>query len=308
MFSRSGAYALPLLAVLVWGGMFPVTAGALAHVDGVHLTAVRYVVAATVLVVLLVATQGRAALRPDGRLGELLLLGTVGVAGFNLLVNLALGYTAPQNAALMVALTPVLTLLVRWVRDGVRPTAAMVGLMVAALFGVALVITHGRLADFSSIGAGDAMTLLGVLGWAIYTHGAGRFQAWTALRYTTLTQLVGAGVTVLVAVLADLAGLTRPPVPAAFGAVAWQLGYVALGSSVLAVLVWSMAIRRLGVPNVALFMNLVPVVAFTIQIARGYQPVPAELVGAALTVGALVLTNRLTRRAATVPAGGPVAA
>jgi hypothetical protein len=64
-----------------------------------------------------------------------------------------------------------------------------------------------------------------------------------------------------------------------------------------------------------LFMNLVPVTTFAIEIARGYRPVGAELAGAGLTVAALVAANLLGRRAtatatametaARVPAAAP---
>jgi len=296
--SRFSPYGLPLFSVAVWGGMFIVMAGALRHVDAYHLTAARYLVAAAVLAVLLAATAGRRAFRTDGRLAEIVVLGVVGIAGFNLLVNIALGYTAPQNGALMVALTPLLTVLVRWVRDRERPGLPTVGLMVVALLGVGLVvITHGHPTDLGAIGGGDAMAFLGVVGWAIYTHGAGRFAGWGALRFGALTQIVGAAAAVLVALAADLTGLAHLPSPGAFGADAWQIGYISIVSSVLAVLAWNVAIRRLGAPNAALFMNLVPVVTFAIQIVRGYRPVPAEIAGAALTVAALVATNVLARRA-----------
>ena len=43
-------------------------------------------------------------------------------------------------------------------------------------------------------------------------------------------------------------------------------------------------------------MNLVPVVAFTIAIVRGYHPEVVELGGAALTVAALVGANLTSRQ------------
>jgi drug/metabolite transporter (DMT)-like permease len=62
-----------------------------------------------------------------------------------------------------------------------------------------------------------------------------------------------------------------------------------------AVLAWNEGVKRLGAPNAALFMNLVPVVAFSIAIARGYHPDGAELAGAALTVAALIGANLTSR-------------
>jgi len=62
-----------------------------------------------------------------------------------------------------------------------------------------------------------------------------------------------------------------------------------------AVLAWNEGVRRLGAPNAALFMNLVPVVAFAIAIVRGYHPDAAELGGAAITVAALIGANLASR-------------
>ena len=68
-----------------------------------------------------------------------------------------------------------------------------------------------------------------------------------------------------------------------------------------AVLCWNEGVRRLGAPNAALFMNLVPVVAFVIAIVRGYHPDAAELGGAAVTVAALIGANLAARQATRRP-------
>ncbi|MEV0213773.1 EamA family transporter [Micromonospora sp. NPDC050695] len=65
--------------------------------------------------------------------------------------------------------------------------------------------------------------------------------------------------------------------------------------AVIAVLAWNTGVQRLGAANAALFMNLVPVTTFAVQIARGYRPDPIELVGAAITIAALIAANLATR-------------
>src|SRR5689334_14692245 len=120
----------PLTSVVAWGGMFAVLAAALRRVDTSNLTSLRYGLATAIFIAILVAREGWAALRPGHRLVEVAILGVLGYGAFNLLLGLALGHTRPQNAALIVALTPLLTVLVRWVRDGVRPrpsTLALIG-------------------------------------------------------------------------------------------------------------------------------------------------------------------------------------
>ena len=49
----------------------------------------------------------------------------------------------------------------------------------------------------------------------------------------------------------------------------------------------------------ALIGNLIPVVTFTIEIARGYRANAVELAGAAITLTALAANNVLLRRRAT---------
>ena len=66
--------------------------------------------------------------------------------------------------------------------------------------------------------------------------------------------------------------------------------------TVVAVLSWNAALKRLGAQNAILFSNLIPITTFAIQIARGYQFSGIEMAGAALAIGALVANNLVQRR------------
>ncbi|MEV7330815.1 DMT family transporter [Micromonospora sp. NPDC093244] len=301
---RSRAAAYPLLAVVGWGVMFPVLASALTRVDPLNLTTARYLLAAAVLVGLLLLREGAGALRHGGRTVEVVVLGVVGFAGFNLLTNLALEHAAPQQISLFVATTPVITQLVRWVRDGVRPKPLLLALSLVALLGVGLVITRGSLAGLGQFGLGGLMMISAVLGWGIYTHGASRFGDWSPLRFTTLTALSGTAAMLVASIGADAVGWQHAPAAADLVAVAPQLAYAVVVGAVIAVLAWNTGVQRLGAANAALFMNLVPVTTFAVQIARGYRPDPVELVGAAITIAALVaanLANRAPTRTSSLP-------
>ncbi|WP_328848993.1 DMT family transporter [Micromonospora zamorensis] len=301
---RSRAAAYPLLAVLAWGVMFPVLASALTRVDPLNLTTARYLLAAVILVAVLLLREGAGALRSGGRAAEVVVLGVVGFAGFNLLTSLALEHAAPQQVALFVATTPVITQLVRWARDGVRPKPFLLGLSLVALLGVGLVITRGSLTGLGQFGLGGLMMIGAVLGWGIYTHGASRFGEWSPLRFTTLTALAGTAAMLAASIGADAVGWQHAPAAADLVAVTPQLAYAVILGAVVAVLAWNTGVQRLGAANAALFMNLVPVTTFAVQIARGYRPEPVELVGAAITIAALVAANLATRprtRASALP-------
>ena len=69
----------------------------------------------------------------------------------------------------------------------------------------------------------------------------------------------------------------------------------------IGVLAWNEGVRRIGAANGALFMNLVPVVTFAVEIGRGYRPGEWEILGALLTIAALVFANLAGRQAIRLP-------
>jgi drug/metabolite transporter (DMT)-like permease len=99
----------------------------------------------------------------------------------------------------------------------------------------------------------------------LYTIGAADHRDLSPLRYTALTAALG-----------------------------W-LAYLALPGAVIAVLCWNAAVERLGRRRPRCFGNLIPVSTFAIETIRGYRPSPLDLVGALITVGALVANNLFAR-------------
>ena len=292
-------YLPSLTAALAWGAMFPIAAPALERIDAFHMTSIRYLVASTVFLALLAAVEGVRALRTEGRGLELWLFGTLGFAGFNLLTYVALEHARPQDAALIVATSPVVTVLVLWALGNGRPRGAQLALTVLAFLGVALVISHGDPSRLGGdAGAWELVALAGVFGWVAYTLGARRFPDFSPLRYTAITAPLGTASVVAITTLVVILGGSDTPTAGDVGDAWWRLIYIAGPAAVVAVLAWNEGVRRLGPADGTLFINLVPVVAFAIAIAQGYRPGAVELAGAALTVAALVGANLVGRRQA----------
>jgi drug/metabolite transporter (DMT)-like permease len=291
-----------LTAAVAWGAMFPIAVAAISHVDAYHLTAVRYVIASLVFLGMLAAIEGRRALRPSGRGLELFVLGTLGFASFNFLVYAALEHTPPQDAALIVATSPLLTALAIWLTSKQVPARATLIAMGVALFGVLLVITKG---DPSSLlhgegRGGDLLVLAGVASFVVYTLGARRFPEYSPLRYTALSATGGTITIVAVTTILTLTGTKPMPSLSAWGDAWTEVVYITLAGAVIAVLSWNEGVRRIGAANGALFMNLVPIITFGIEIGRGYVPNGLELLGAMITISALVAANRAARGQAIV--------
>lgn len=299
------------LTGIVWGGQFVVGKSALGRVDAFWLTTVRYAGAAAILLALLAAVEGRNALSPRGRTRQLFVLGTLGFACFTLLAYAGLEHARPQSASLIVALSPLLTALVLWARNGVRPSGTTVAALAVALGGVALVISRGHPVTLwhGSLGSGDLLVLGGVLSFVLYTIGAGEHRDLSPLRFTALTVAAGWPAMLVATLVGTAAGWLALPSGGDFVAVAPQIAYLTVPGVVFAVLSWNAAVERLGPQTTSLFANLIPVSTFTIEIVRGYRPGPLELVGGALTVGALVAHNlALRRHDPVVPTGLPAEA
>jgi drug/metabolite transporter (DMT)-like permease len=288
-----------LIAVLCWGGMFPVASAAMDHVDAAHITAVRYAVASLVFLALLAAVEGRRALRYDGRFGRAWLFGSLGFAGFNLLSYVGLRHTTPQHASLIAALLPVLTVVARWRMGGERPSPRLLAFVGLAFAGVALVVVGDDPAAAARGGVGDLLVLAGAICWVRYTlSAAGDFGDWSPLRFTALSASAGTITIVAIALAGDVTGVLAPPSLHALNDASLGLGYIIVFGAVIAVLGWNAGVVALGPSNAALFMNLVPVTTFTIEALRGATPGPVELVGAGITLAALVGANASGRIAA----------
>jgi drug/metabolite transporter (DMT)-like permease len=309
MFEGRRTFIPSLTAAVAWGAMFPIAAEALKRIDPFTLTAIRYGIAAIVFLALLKAIEGRLY---SERHRELFVLGSLGFAGFNLLSYWGLEHAEPQNAALIVALQPLVTALGLWLTTRQIPTRHTFAAMALALLGVFLVITKGHPGSIANgDGAfGELLVLIGCVCWIAYTLGARRFPDYSPLRYTALTAGYGTLTIFAVTAIVALAGGAHLD---AGGGLWWQTTYIVLIGAVVAVLAWNEGVRRIGPANGALFLNLVPVISFAVAIAaQGYDPNGWELLGAAVTIAALVYANLRgrapARRAHPHPNGAPARA
>lgn len=281
--------------------LFSVAKRALPYLDAYALGSVRYALGVAVLALLLIAVEGRAALRYDGRFLAAALCGLIGIAGFNLFVWVGLGLTRPEHASLILALQTPMTALAVWGLRGERPANFTLACVAVALAGVLLVVTRGHpldaLTDLARGGGllGDALVFCGAVAWLFYTLAVARFPGWSPLRYTTLTCLPGFAGLLAANAIAIGVGAATLPGWAEISAVAWQIAYFSLGTVVLGVLAFNAATRRLGPLNMMLLLNLVPVGVFAIEAALGRSFVAAELTGAGMVIVALVANNLFLR-------------
>jgi drug/metabolite transporter (DMT)-like permease len=295
---KSRAAGMLVFTTVAWGAMFSIAKHALGALDAFWLTALRYGFAGAVMLVVLRVAEGRGALSLDGRGVELWLLGSLGFAGFSILAFLGIAQSRPEHAAIIVALTPLVTALMNWMLRGQRPRGVTLASALVALIGAALVITkgHWRSAAEGTLQA-DALVLAGVVCWIGYTMGAARFSDRSPMRYTALSMALGVPSIVAIAMATWALGFTSPPTWDVVATMPFELAYLSLVGGVLAVLAWNGGIAVLGPASGVLFINLVPITAFAIGVAQGQRFRPVEIVGAMLVIGALVVNSLASRPA-----------
>jgi len=288
-------YFLVSISAFFWGANFVLAGPVMADLSPLWAAALRFVIGAMAMY-LLARWRGEALLKPLRRhAGAYLLLGLVGIGGFNLLFFYALKSTTPANAALIMATNPLLTTLIAGVVLGERPTSRHLAALPLALLGVVVVISGGSMARLASlqISHGDLLMLGADLVWAFYNVLGRRFMP-AASAITNTTLVMSAGAILLLCVAAFDGGTLSLPGATATAA----LMVMALGGTVLAYLFWNTGIAHLGAGRTALFLNLVPVFAMLIGVVAGSTPTQVQLIGGVMVLGGVSIAMMPKRQVA----------
>jgi len=286
------------LATVLWGAAFPVSKSVLTSMDPICMAIWRYGIAAPVFLGVLAWREGFTALRPEGGLWRLVGLGTLGFAGFNLLMFYGVEMSRPEFGAIVMALQPLIAVLIQWARSGERPaTRSFVALAIAVL-GVVLLTTDGHPARLTEHAAAlpTLMMIAGGTCWVLYSMGAAAFPHWSPLRYTALSSTGGALGLGAIWLLVGAAGGLRMAPTSQLPELAPALLFLILPAAVIAVLCWNQGIRQFGAQRGMLFINLVPLTALAVGVLRGHGLGSGELAGAVLVLASLLVNQLGSRR------------
>lgn len=292
---RSGTvYLLVMTSAFFWGSNFVLAAPILADVPPLWAAAVRFLLGATLMMALAITRREQLIALLRRHALTYLLLGAVGITAFNLLFFHAMQSTSADNAALIMATNPLLTTLLAGIFLRERPGARHLIALPAALAGVAIVITQGRLSMLGSlqIAHGDLLMLGADLSWAAFNVLGRRFMPQGApLANTAWVMTMGAALLLGVAVYS---GTPLQPL-------GWKAGsallIMVLGGTVLAYWFWTIGIEHLGAARTAIFLNLVPVSAMLIAAMVGTLPTMAQLAGGVLVLSGVAVSMLPKRRA-----------
>ena len=296
---RRRALVALTVAGLLWGSTVPLSKIALGWLSPGWLTAIRFAVAAAVLLAATPRSRLRAACSP-----AVLAWGAAGYGGTVLLQNTGITRTSVSHAALLIGTAPVMVAIIAavWHRSVARPVAW--GGFAVSLAGVGLVAAGGGGgADL----AGDGMVLASVLISAVFTVGQTRLLRGRDPIAVTAVQFLGAAL-----VTAPFSALTES-LPSAPAHVTSLLAVAALiaGGTLLPFTLFAFGQSRLPAEIAGAFLNIEPLVGAVAGVVVFGNPAgPAQLGGGAAILGGIALSSvrRPGRRAGRPAVGAPAPA
>jgi drug/metabolite transporter (DMT)-like permease len=266
-----------LLVTAVWGSTFALIKGVVGRMSVPDFLAVRFVIAAVVMVVMF----ARPVLRMDrGQLWRALALGVLyGVA--QLLQTWGLARISPSVSGFATGMYVVFTPLLGWLLLKERtPPATWIAVAVATI-GLGLLALHGFELD-----AGVLLTLASAALYGLHILGLGRWSRKGEAFGMAAVQMVAIAVVCLLATLPH--GPSMPPDASAWGSVL----YMALAAGALAMLVQTWAQAHMSSTRAAIVMTLEPVFAAGFAILLGIDALGwRTVVGGGLMLGAMYIVE-----------------
>jgi drug/metabolite transporter (DMT)-like permease len=285
-------YLLLTLTALFWSGNMVVGRGIRTDIPPLSLAFWRWLIA--LVLVLPLALPHLKSQWPLLLKGwkPVLILGVIGVGGYNTFAYLALQHTTATNAVLLNSFIPVVTIAISWAFLGKHLSRPQAIGVVISLFGALTIVARGDLQVLThlNLNIGDAWMLGAVLVWALYTVGL----AWRP-----------AGVDPMLM----LAAMTSVGVAALFPAYLWEmaqgrhinihlgslasLAYVGIFPSFLGYIFYNRGVAEVGANKGSLFIHLMPVFGTLLSfIFLGEIPLWYHYFGIALIFTGIWLTMK----------------
>lgn len=289
-------YLLLILTTLFWSGNFVISRGMHNALPPVALSFWRWALACLILCLFglrhLLAQRSLA----QSHKRFLLIQALLGVAGFNTLIYWAMQSTTAINAALINSATPILIVIISWVRFGERLAWRQALGVLLSLSGVIFIISGGNITALLQlqVGYGDLLVVCAACLWATYSVNLKNYPPGLhPLAYQTAIAIIGLAALLPLYLLELASGKTFAVTISTIATIA----YVAIFASVLAFIFWNKAVSALGANIAGPFIHLMPVfstilaVLFLDETLGGVQ-----LAAIFMIFSGIVLATRKTRR------------
>ena len=285
--------ALLVMLVLIWGGNFTVVKAVMREFEPMAFNAIRFSLASVLMAALLWWWERDIKIERSDipRFFPLALIGNV---VYQILFIAGIEKTRAGDATLILAVTPVVTLLlsILFRTEKIHPYSFL-GVILSFLGVLLVVYESGGLVTEHAMNPllGDLMIFGCVVCWSVYTVRAVPFlKRYGFLKFTTHTMLIGS---VFILPLGIPALVQQD-----WSRVTWKiwagLGFSAVGALVFCYAVWYYAVQKIGNAQTSVYANLVaPVGLLFAWMFLGERVGPGHLLG----LGVILVGIYLTRKA-----------
>lgn len=222
---------------------------------------------------------------------KMVALGITGGSAYFLLENTALLYTQASNVAIIIAATPLLTMLtVNLLNKGQRASKRLYAYSLLSLAGVAMVILNGNFI-LKLNPMGDLLTFGAVVTWVIYSIIIANLQdSYSSMMITRKIFFYGI-VTLLPYFLIEPWGVTWEMLsrPMVWG----NIAYLGVLASLVCYAAWNIVLKRLGAVDATNYLYINPIVAMiTAFMLLGERITPLAIVGTAFILVGVYLAEK----------------
>ncbi|MFI5529554.1 EamA family transporter [Kitasatospora sp. NPDC051853] len=253
----------------------------------------RFIPAGLLLLALVAARSGTAALRATPRqLASAALVGLMLLLGGNGMVVLAERDVPSGLTALIIAVVPLWLVLARWA-TGQRPSWTTVAGVLLGLVGLAVLSSSGLSGDVEPLGVG--LILLATLSWAGGSFLTKRLTMPANVFATSAYEMIAGGLGCLAVSL--FKGEPQRFQPAEVSTASWLgLAFLVVFGSIVAFTAYAWLLQAAPLPLVATYAYVNPVVAVLLGWLILAEPLTLPVVlGGAIVVAAVVLVVRTER-------------
>lgn len=254
------AFALPMLAVLIWSMNIAVTRYVVDYISPMSISFYRWLVAFIVLTpfMLIKVWQQRTVVRQN--IVQLAVLSAFGMVLYQGLSYFASHETTATNMGIINAFIPVFTIFVSMLLLKEIPNRFAVMGSLMSLFGLLYVMAQGDFSSLLGLGGhlGDVIMIVAVFFYAFYGVFLKKWQLKVPLMVSVYVQIAFA----LIYHIPFIIWLGVDPIDSQN---ALSVLYAGLFPSLIAPMLWMMAVEHIGPNRTSIFMNLMPV--FTAIIA-----------------------------------------
>jgi len=275
-----------------WGGSFIANAIALKSMGPIEIVALRFFIAAPLLVLVTLAWKGWSIFRIELRdLGVLVIMALTGVTLQYVIQVTAQSYTTAINASLLINTSVFFIMFLSALFLAEKLSINKILGAAIGFGGVVLLVSGGNV----SLGTGphvlgDLMILVCALLWSVYSifgkKIASKYHPLTVLNYLFIIGTIGI---IPFYVLTPHQNLLEVPLPT-IGAII----FLAIFCSIIAYLIYNIALEKMDASRVALFIYLVPLSTIVLAwlILGESMTLPAIIGGIAVCVGMYIAEQK----------------